>query len=73
MTAPSGWNWVLAGLMMLLIVVAIVFTIWAIVRGTRPSAPSPPPNDRAREILAERFARGEITTDEYQERVKHLV
>jgi putative membrane protein len=28
--------------------------------------------DRARDILAERFARGEITLDEYRERVDQL-
>jgi putative membrane protein len=30
------------------------------------------PLDRAREILAERFARGELTADEYRERLAEL-
>jgi hypothetical protein len=28
--------------------------------------------NRAREILAERYARGELTTEEYRERLEHL-
>jgi len=28
--------------------------------------------DRARDILAERYARGELTTDEYRERLEQL-
>jgi putative membrane protein len=28
--------------------------------------------DRARDILAERYARGELTSEEYQERLKQL-
>jgi NADH dehydrogenase FAD-containing subunit len=30
------------------------------------------PTSRAREILAERYARGEIDTDEYHDRLQHL-
>jgi putative membrane protein len=29
-------------------------------------------NGRARSILSERYARGELTTEEYQERLAHL-
>jgi putative membrane protein len=36
--------------------------------GPRPTAPT----DRAREILAERYARGEITGEEYRERLDTL-
>jgi hypothetical protein len=34
--------------------------------------PTRDPADRAREILAERYARGELTTEEYRERLEHL-
>ncbi|WP_447925802.1 SHOCT domain-containing protein [Georgenia muralis] len=37
-----------------------------------PSWPSGPGGSRAREILAERYARGEIDTAEYEERLQRL-
>jgi putative membrane protein len=67
----NGWMWVMGGLMMLLVVVALGFVVWAIVRSTQHSVPDP--HSRAREILAERFARGEITPEEYRERSQQLV
>lgn len=65
----NGWMWVMGGLMLLLVVAVIGLIAWAIARGTPRSAQ---PYDRAREILAERLARGEITPEEYRERVQHL-
>jgi putative membrane protein len=51
--------------------VAVLATIvWLVAR--RRSAPPHDGNDRAREILAERLARGEIGGDEYRERLEHL-
>lgn len=44
--------------------------IWFLVRGRRFRQPSD--MDRARGILAERFARGEITGEEYRERLEQL-
>lgn len=44
--------------------------IWFLVRGRRFRPPSD--MDRARGILAERYARGEITGDEYRERLEQL-
>ena len=42
---------------------------WLIVRrGNR----RPDPHDRARELLAERFARGELNATEYRERLETL-
>ena len=42
--------------------------------GQRPREWSPPPAGRAtpQEILAARYARGEISTEEYRERLGHL-
>lgn len=40
-----------------------------------PPPPGPArrdPDERAREILAERYAQGELTTDEYRERIGEL-
>ena len=63
----GGWMWLWGSLMMLSWVVIIAAAVWLVSRsrdGTRPS--------RAREILDERYARGELTTDEYRERLEQL-
>lgn len=66
----GGWMW-LGGIAMMALVVVLI--VW-LVRATNPAPPSPPRehNLRAREILAERYARGEITTEEYRERLDQL-
>jgi putative membrane protein len=70
----GGWFW-LWPLVPLGWVLVVLFVVWLIVRG-RPRGPwathwSPPgPDPRA--ILAERYARGEISHDEYRERLSHL-
>ena len=76
----SGWGW---GGWILMGVVMVVF--WAVVitlvvlavryltadRGTRPAPPAPAPG-RAEDLLAERFARGEIDEEEYRRRLTLL-
>ncbi|MGZ4689033.1 MAG: SHOCT domain-containing protein [Acidimicrobiia bacterium] len=64
------WMWLWGGLMMLLIVAGIGIVVWAILRSAQPNVPRT--HDRAREILAERYARGEITSEEYRERSQQL-
>ena len=74
------WLWgilVLAGIVFLVVVAASGLR-------TRASQPPPsgtpfaaqppalPPRSHARGLLDERYARGELTTDEYQERLGHL-
>jgi putative membrane protein len=44
--------------------------IWFLARGGRFRHPSG--DERARDILAERFARGELTGEEYRERLEQL-
>ena len=59
--------WLWGTLMMLSWVAIIAAAVWALSRsrdGTRTS--------RAREILDERYASGELTTEEYRERLEHL-
>jgi len=52
----------------LLFWLAVLGTIaWVVLRRSRDSG-----GDRAREILAERYARGELSTDEYKERLEGL-
>lgn len=65
----GGWGWFWGTLMMLTWVAVIVAVVWLVTRGTRRDEPGPP---RAREILDERYARGELSTDEYRERLDHL-
>jgi putative membrane protein len=66
----TGGMWLWGGLMMLFWVALVAAVVWLV--ATR-SGPSPkPPADSAREILAERYARGEITGEEYRERLDTL-
>lgn len=69
----GGWMWLWGMSMMALFVVLIIWLVRASSGGQAPSAsPSSHPTDRARRILAERYARGELTTEEYQERAAEL-
>lgn len=73
-----GWMW----LFWLLLVAGVVLLVVVAVRvvgggGTRPTGDRPdagarPGRSRARELLDERYARGEITTEEYRERLSAL-
>ena len=72
----SGWSWVFGGL----VVIGVVILIIVLVRRSTPvqsDTPSVPPTvaDGApspKQILDERYARGELTTEEYRERVTTL-
>ncbi|HEU5268110.1 MAG TPA: SHOCT domain-containing protein [Jatrophihabitans sp.] len=59
----SGWGWV-AMLVVILLIVAVlaVAVVLALQVGSRPFV------RRAEDVLAERFARGEIDADEYERR-----
>jgi putative membrane protein len=61
-----GWMWLVGLLSMLLLVGLVVAIVWAVTRSGSTSRPDP--TSRAREILDERYARGEISTEEYRER-----
>jgi putative membrane protein len=65
----GGWGWMwLVGLLSMLALVVVV--VWAVTRSGSTNRPNPP--SRAREILDERYARGEISTEEYRERLDTL-
>jgi putative membrane protein len=66
----GGWMWLWGTLMMLAFVAALGVAAWAVVRSTQARRPAA--EDRAREILAERYARGELSTEEYTERLEAL-
>ena len=69
---------IFGGLMMLLfwgaIIVLVFFVIRALSRtgGTHFAPPTPPPGDRALDILRERYARGEITKEQFEEMRRNL-
>jgi putative membrane protein len=65
----GGWMWLWGTLMMLTWVAVIGVAVWLILRSVRNDRNS---SARPREILDERFARGELTPEEYQERREAL-
>ncbi|WP_438612675.1 SHOCT domain-containing protein [Kocuria cellulosilytica] len=75
-----GWMWLFWLLLILGTVVLVVVLVKALTGGsgggTRQGGSAPPPTGagprRSREILEERYARGEISTEEYRERLRTL-
>ncbi len=65
----GGWVW-WGPIIPLLWIVFFATAFWFVTRRLRPQERSGV--DRARDILAERFARGEVTSDEYRERLEQL-
>jgi len=64
---------VLAWVFVALIVLGVAAVVAAVVLGRGGRAPEASrPRGRAREILDERFARGEIDATEYRERLREL-
>ncbi len=70
MGGSMGWGW----LFLALLIVGVVLLVLALVRGASGGRDVQRPTDRsrAREILDERYARGEIDTTEYEDRVQRL-
>lgn len=74
------WMWVFGGLMIVGVVVLIGLVMWAVVtattRGTgaRTAPESSPAGglERTRQVLDERYARGEMTSEEYTQRLHTL-
>ena len=73
-----GWGgWLLMTLVMIvfwaILITAIVLAVRYVAASGRPGAgPGPSGSARAEDLLAERFARGEIDDDEYRQRVTRL-
>jgi putative membrane protein len=68
----GGWMWLWGISMMVLFSVLIVWLLRSNITPSGQALRLPEPTDGARTILAERFAKGELSTDEYQERVEAL-
>ena len=75
----SGWGYALGIIVMILfwgvLLAAVVAAIRYLGRGRQGRLPPEPPAQasqppRAEEVLAERFARGEIDADEYRQRLE---
>jgi putative membrane protein len=73
----GGWMW----LFWPLLIIGVVLLVTLLVRalgggasgaGSRQSSPSSTGPSRAQHILEERYAAGELTTEEYQERLRTL-
>jgi putative membrane protein len=61
----GGFFWILA-------IVGVVWMINSIQQDRSTSSPSPPTRDRPLEALQRRYAEGEISTEEYEERKECL-
>lgn len=67
----GGWNWMAMSLMMVLFWGALIALIVWLVRetsGPRSGGRVPPQGPNAEELLAQRFARGEIDAEEFTRR-----
>lgn len=63
----SGWMWLWGSLIVLSWVALIAAAIWFLGRRRHGTG-----SRRAQDILDERYARGELTTEEYRERIDQL-
>jgi putative membrane protein len=73
----GGWSMLLGPLMMIVFIVAIVAAVvlmvrWLGVSSSHSAAPHPPAGRTPLDILKERFARGEIDKEEFEERRRIL-
>jgi putative membrane protein len=55
-----------------IVVVAVILLARALWNRQEPSWPARPPARSPQDILAERYARGEIDSDEYQQRLRDI-
>ena len=69
--SASLWMW-LFGALVIIGVVLVVIVLVRVLADTKPSSRSVQRGDTARRILDERYAKGELTTEEYRERLSAL-
>ena len=69
----GGWWMLIFGtLMMAGFVVLVVLLVRSLAPGTGTQGPGADPTASARQILADRFARGDLSATEYHERLDQL-
>jgi putative membrane protein len=66
----NAWWWMVP--MMLVFLVAVGVVVWALLNTNRSQRPPGPQAPSPEDVLAHRFARGEIDTAEYHERLEAL-
>lgn len=64
----GSWMWLVGGLLVVGLFVLAGLAVWTLARPSRPPGSATPPS-RSRAILNERYARGELSTEEYRERL----
>ena len=70
----SGWGWAAMVLGMVIFWGLLIALTVVLVRGlNRPAAPTPGPRPSPEQLLAERFAHGEIDEEEYRRRLDVLM
>ena len=78
--AGGVWMWVFGGLMRVGVLLLIGLVVWAVIQATTrgtgvrtaPENPAAGGRERTRQVLDERYARGEMTSEEYTERLHTL-
>ena len=68
----GGWGWGMAifgWLFMTMLVIGVVWALWSSTRRSEPAAPTP---RTARDLLDDRYARGDIDRDDYFEHKSDL-
>jgi putative membrane protein len=65
-----GWGWLFVALLLAGLVLVVVVLVRALAGGGGGGGAAG--QQRARQILAERYARGEVGTEEYQARLRAL-
>lgn len=68
----GGWMWLWSLLLLAGIITLIVVAILGLTRGFSSRDARGGGRSKAREVLDERYARGELTTEEYHERLDEL-
>src|SRR5215471_12974145 len=68
----SGWAWFFMGLGAVLFWALVIIGIVLLVRSLNQNRSSSPRSSNAEQMLAQRFARGEIDETEFQQRVAML-
>lgn len=63
----------LAGLALLVVAAVVALIVWAIMRSQKSSGGAPGKEGAALTVLQERYARGEITRDQYEEMRRDLM
>lgn len=68
----GAWMWVVGGLIVVGVVILVVVLIRNSTAATTVGTTSAAVTSTPRQILDERYARGELTSEEYRERIETL-